>query len=182
MGTSQWEWAFVKDARVDVRKPPHGKYFSLVQPNHWKAASKGKDIRLNVAGKANSWYAYRRATEVQQMGRGVQLAVWEQMAKNPIKRYPPVLLRSIPGVMVVTWQWWLNTEKTKVVCLYSYAASGASFKAIIYDAMEKTTVHRALKALHTQLLKENKISAFQKIKNAYGHAPHRHMEWCAPSK
>ena len=64
MGTSQWEWAFVKDARVDVRKPPHGKYFSLVQPNHWKAASKGKDIRLNVAGKANSWYAYRRATEV----------------------------------------------------------------------------------------------------------------------
>ena len=182
MGTSQWEWAFVKDARVEITRPPNSNCFSLVQPGHWKAASKGKDIRLNAAGKKSSSALYHRVTPVRDLGGGAQAAVWEQSAKNPKCRYRPVILRSIPGVMVVTWQWWWDEEKTKVVCLYSYASSGNSFKAIIYRGLERTTVHQALKALHTQLVKENKISIFQKIKNGYGLAPHRRMEWCAPSK
>ena len=113
MGTSQWEWAFVKDARVEITRPPNSNCFSLVQPGHWKAASKGKDIRLNAAGKKSSSALYHRVTPVRDLGGGAQAAVWEQSAKNPKCRYRPVILRSIPGVMVVTWQWWWDEEKTK---------------------------------------------------------------------
>ena len=174
----EWEWAFAKDPRVDlVYRVPASEEFTLVALQWWKQADKGEPVRLNVSAKYCSSQRYSLASEIKQVGNTI-IMMYEHSAKQPTKRYPPVVIRSLGGTIVVTWDWTRSEDGRTVAVQYSYAMSGKPLKVMFYDSQEHVTVTNALRDLKAQSVKENQMSKHQMIKNAYGMHPNCKMQWC----
>ena len=174
----EWEWAVAKDPRVDlIYRVPASDEFHLVSSQWWKKADKGQPLRLNVSGKYCISQRFSLASEVKVVGN-TTIMMYEHSAKQPTKRYPPVVIRSLGGTIVVTWDWTRSEDELTVAVQYSYAMSGKPFKVMFYGSQEQITVVNALKDLKAQSVKENQMSKHQVIKNAYGMHPNCKMQWC----
>eukprot|EP00435_Cladocopium_sp_Y103_P019179 s2798_g4.t1 len=174
----EWEWAFAKDGRVDlIHRVPKSSDFNLVSSQWWKKADNGEPVRLNVSGKYCSSQKYKLSGEVKEVGQ-VTIMMYEHAAKNPQRKWPPVIIRSLGSVIVVKWEWTQSDDEQVIAVQYTYALSGKPFKVVFYDRSEQVTVCNALKDLRAACVREDQISKFQKIKNGYGLHPNTKMEWC----